>query len=156
MYEGYFVLTLTWFPPLLAQRKFVELMFDDDAEVVGKKARTKCLISQFKREISGIENRLTTAVKLTRLRGQKIVNEDGNKVTHDDFLSWLQFCVTGVSHPIQLPNNPMYMDAYIGGQEMWGGVVPKVGRKFIQVVSIQGFPLGVPPWNLERLGRTAG
>lgn len=37
MYEGYFVLTLTWFPPLLAQRKFVELMFDDDAEVVGKK-----------------------------------------------------------------------------------------------------------------------
>lgn len=151
MYEGYFVLTLTWFPPLLAQRKFVELMFDDDAEVVGKKARTKGLISQFKREISGIENRLTTAVKLTRLRGQKIVNEDGNKVTHDDFLSWLQFCVTGVSHPIQLPNNPMYMDAYIGGQEMWGGVVPKVGRKFIQVVSIEGFPLEFHPGILSAL-----
>ena len=136
---------------LLAQRKFVELMFDDDAEVVGKKARTKGLISQFKREISGIENRLTTAVKLTRLRGQKIVNEDGNKVTHDDFLSWLQFCVTGVSHPIQLPNNPMYMDAYIGGQEMWGGVVPKVGRKFIQVVSIEGFPLESHPGILSAL-----
>ncbi|EGQ8544898.1 VirB4 family type IV secretion/conjugal transfer ATPase [Vibrio parahaemolyticus] len=151
MYEGYFVLTLTWFPPLLAQRKFVELMFDDDAEVVGKKARTKGLINQFKREISSIENRLTTAVKLTRLRGQKIVNEDGSKVTHDDFLSWLQFCVTGVSHPVQLPNNPMYMDAYIGGQEMWGGVVPKVGRKFIQVVSIEGFPLESHPGILSAL-----
>ncbi|EKF73358.1 conjugal transfer protein TrbE [Alcanivorax hongdengensis A-11-3] len=151
MYEGYFVLTLTWFPPLLAQRKFVELMFDDDAEVVGKKARTKGLINQFKREISGIENRLTTAVKLTRLRGQKIVNEDGSRVTHDDFLSWLQFCVTGVSHPVQLPNNPMYMDAYIGGQEMWGGVVPKVGRKFIQVVSIEGFPLESHPGILSAL-----
>ena len=56
MYEGYFVLTPTGpgLPPLLAERKFVELMFDDDAEVVGKKARTKGLISQFKREISGI------------------------------------------------------------------------------------------------------
>ncbi|HCG9146937.1 TPA: VirB4 family type IV secretion/conjugal transfer ATPase [Vibrio parahaemolyticus] len=151
MYEGYFVLTLTWFPPLLAQRKFVELMFDDDAEVVGKKARTKGLINQFKREISGIENRLSTAVKLTRLRGQKIVNEDGSRVTHDDFLSWLQFCVTGVSHPVQLPNNPMYMDAYIGGQEMWGGVVPKVGRKFIQVVSIEGFPLESHPGILSAL-----
>ncbi|MBX4558821.1 conjugal transfer protein TrbE [Klebsiella pneumoniae] len=151
MYEGYFILTLTWFPPLLAQRKFVELMFDDDAEVVGKKARTKGLINQFKREISSIENRLTTAVKLTRLRGQKIVNEDGSKVTHDDFLSWLQFCVTGVSHPVQLPNNPMYMDAYIGGQEMWGGVVPKVGRKFIQVVSIEGFPLESHPGILSAL-----
>ncbi len=151
MYEGYFVLTLTWFPPLLVQRKFVELMFDDDAEVVGKKARTKGLINQFKREISGIENRLTTTVKLTRLRGQKIVNEDGSKVTHDDFLSWLQFCVTGVSHPVQLPNNPMYMDAYIGGQEMCGGVVPKIGRKFIQVVSIEGFPLESHPGILSSL-----
>ncbi|EEP5037155.1 VirB4 family type IV secretion/conjugal transfer ATPase [Vibrio cholerae] len=151
MYEGYFVLTLTWFPPLLAQRKFVELMFDDDAEVVGKKARTKGLINQFKREISSIENRLTTAVKLTRLRGQKIVAEDGSRVTHDDFLSWLQFCVTGVSHPVQLPNNPMYMDAYIGGQEMWGGVVPKIGRKFIQVVSIEGFPLESHPGILSAL-----
>lgn len=151
MYEGYFVLTLTWFPPLLAQRKFVELMFDDDAEVVGKKARTKGLINQFKREISSIENRLTTAVKLTRLRGHKIVAEDGSRVTHDDFLSWLQFCVTGVSHPVQLPNNPMYMDAYIGGQEMWGGVVPKIGRKFIQVVSIEGFPLESHPGILSPL-----
>lgn len=31
MYEGYFVLTVTYFPPLLAQRKFVELMFSDDS-----------------------------------------------------------------------------------------------------------------------------
>lgn len=27
------------------------------------------------------------------------------------------------------------------GQEFWGGVVPKIGRNFIQVVSIDGFPL---------------
>lgn len=151
MYEGYFVLTLTWFPPLLAQRKFVELMFDDEAEVVGKKARTKGLIDQFKREVSGIENRLSTAVNLTRLRGQKVVNEDGTKVTHDDFLSWLQFCITGMSHPVQLPSNPMYLDAYIGGQEMWGGVVPKIGRKFIQVVAIEGFPLESHPGILSAL-----
>lgn len=54
MYEGYFVLTLTWFPPLLAQRKFVELMFDDDAVVPDHKARTMGLIKQFKREITSI------------------------------------------------------------------------------------------------------
>jgi hypothetical protein len=34
----------------------------------------------------------------------------------------------------------MYLDAVIGGQELWGGVVPKIGRKFIQVVAIEGFP----------------
>ncbi|EHO0169621.1 VirB4 family type IV secretion/conjugal transfer ATPase [Salmonella enterica] len=152
MYEGYFVLTVTWFPPLLAQRKFVELMFDDDATAPDRKARTQGLIDQFKRDVRSIESRLSSAVSLTRLKGHKIVNEDGTTVTHDDFLRWLQFCVTGLHHPVQLPSNPMYLDALIGGQEMWGGVVPKVGRKFVQVVAIEGFPLESYPGILTALG----
>jgi len=152
MYEGYFVLTLTWFPPLLAQRKFVELMFDDDAIAPDHKARTTGLIEQFKREIIAIENRLSSAVKLMRMRGQKVVNEDGSTVTHDDFLSWLQFCLTGRHHPILLPSNPVYLDAVIGGQELWGGVVPKIGRNFVQVVAIEGFPLESTPGLLTALG----
>ena len=152
MYEGYFVLTLTWFPPVLAQRKFVELMFDDDAIAPDHKARTIGLIVQFKREITAIENRLSSAVKLTRMRGQKVVNENGSTVTHDDFLGWLQFCITGRHHPVLLPSNPMYLDAVIGGQELWGGVVPKIGRNFVQVVAIEGFPLESTPGLLTALG----
>lgn len=151
MYEGYFVLTVTWFPPVMAQRKFVELMFDDDTQSIGKKARTKSLVQQFEREVSAIESRLSSALELTRLKGQKIVAEDGTRLTHDDFLSWLQFCVTGQNHPIQLPNNPMYLDAYLGGQEAWGGVVPKIGRNFVQLVAIEGFPLESHPGILSAL-----
>ncbi len=152
MYEGYFVLTLTWFPPVLAQRKFVELMFDDEMKTPDRKARTMGLIEQFKREIANIEGRLSAAVKLTRLRGQKIVTETGKEVTHDDFLSWLQFCITGRHHPVQLPSNPMYLDAIIGGQELRCGVVPKIGRNFIQAVAIEGFPLESTPGILTALG----
>jgi len=152
MYEGYFVLTLTWFPPVLAQRKFVELMFDDNTPTPDHKARTMSLIEQFKREITNIEGRLSAALKLTRLHGQKIVNEDGTMATHDDFLSWLQFCITGKHHPVQLPSNPMYLDALIGGQELRGGVVPKIGRNLIQVVAIEGFPLESTPGILTALG----
>jgi type IV secretion/conjugal transfer VirB4 family ATPase len=152
MYEGYFVLTLTWFPPVLAQRKFVELMFDDDAVVPDHKARTMGLIEQFKREVVAIEARLSSAIKLTRMRGQKVVNEDSSEVTQDDFLSWLHYCVTGNHHPILLPSNPMYLDALIGGQDLWGGVVPRMGRKFIEVVAIEGFPLESTPGILTALG----
>jgi type IV secretion system protein TrbE len=152
MYEGYFVLTLTYFAPLLAQRKFVELMFDDDAKVPDHKARTQGLIDSFKRECTSIESRLSSAVHLQRLRGNKVVNEDGSSVTHDDFLRWIQFCVTGLNHPVLLPSNPMYLDAVIGGQELWTGVVPKIGRQFIQVVAIEGFPLESSPGILTALG----
>lgn len=151
VYEGYFVLTVTWFPPVLAQRKFVELMFDDDAVTPDHTARTMGLIQQFKREITSLESRLSSAVSLTRLRGQKVVLEEGREVTYDDFLSWLQFCITGIHHPVMLPSNPMYLDAVIGGQELWGGVVPKIGRKFIQVVAIEGFPLESTPGILSAL-----
>nr|AFS51466.1 TrbE mating pair formation protein [uncultured bacterium] len=151
MYEGYFVLSLTFFPPMLAQQKFVELMFDDDAAVPDHKARTHGLIEQFKRDCKSIEGSLSSVVKMQRLRGNKLELEDGRKVTHDDFLSWLQFCVTGVTQPVMLPSNPMYLDAIIGGKELWGGVVPKVGRNFIQAVAIEGFALESAPGVLSAL-----
>ncbi len=152
MYEGFFVLTVTYFPPLLAQRKFIELMFDDETTVANSRSRTQGLIDTFKRDCLNIESRLSSAVKTTRLRSNKLVQEDGSTVTHDDFLRWLQFCVTGLNHPIQLPNNPIYLDALIGAQEMWSGAVPRIGRKFVQVVAIDGFPLESTPGILTALG----
>lgn len=152
LYEGLFVLTVTWFPPMLAERKFVELMFHDDAEKPNNKSRTTHLIDFFKREVLNIESRMSAAVGLERLRGQPVMNEDGSKVTHDEFLQWLQFCITGVNHPVMLPTNPIYIDNLIGGKELYTGVTPKLGNKFIQVVAIEGFPLESTPGILTRLG----
>ncbi len=152
MYEGYFVLTLTYLPPLLAQSRFVEMMFDDEASAPDHKARTYALIDYFQRECINVQSRLSSALKLERLTGHTITNEDGSTVTHDDFLRWLQFCITGLNHPVQLPTNPMYLDAILGGQELQSGVVPKIGRKFIQVVAIEGFPLTSTPGMLTALG----
>jgi len=151
MYEGYFVLTLTFFPPMLAQQKFVELMFDDDTPPPDHKARTRNLIEQFKRDCLSVEGSLASVLKLTRLKGNRMVTEEGAEITHDDLLSWVQFCVTGVSQPVLLPSNPMYLDAVIGGKELWGGVVPKIGRNFVQVVAIEGFPLESAPGILSAL-----
>ena len=151
MFEGAFIFTVTWFPPILAQRRFTELMFDDDTPQPDRTARTQALIHQFEREIANLESRLSTAIHLTRLRGQKVTMEDGSTVTHDAFLSWLQFCVTGTHQPIQLPSNPMYLDAVLGGQELYTGVIPKIGNRFVQVVAIEGFPLESTPGMLAVL-----
>lgn len=152
LFEGFFVVTVTWFPPMLAERKFVELMFHDDADKPNNKARTHHLIDFFKREVKNIESRMSSAVTLERLRGKKIMNEDGSTVTHDEFLQYLQFCITGVNHPVMLPTNPIYIDNLIGGKELYTGVTPKLGNKFIQVVAIEGFPLESSPGILSHLG----
>ena len=152
MYDGYFVVTLTYLPPLVAQRKFVELMFDDDQAAVTAQDRTKGLVEQFTRDCTSFESRLSSVFRLQRLRGQSLILEDGSTVIHDEFLRWVQRCVTGLNQPVRLPAHPMYLDAVIGGQELWTGVIPKIGRQYMQVVAIEGFPLESTPGILTALG----
>lgn len=157
MYEGYFVLTVTFFPPVLAQKKFVEMMFDDDGAPKGNHtSSTLKIINKFKEDIKGIEGKLSLVLELERLKGRPVITEDGRQVTEDDFLAWLQYTVTGISQPVRLPNNPMYIDSLIGGQEFFGGVVPIIGNKYIQIVAIDGFPTESDPDILGGLAELAG
>jgi type IV secretion/conjugal transfer VirB4 family ATPase len=151
MYQGSFVVTLTWFPPLLAQRKFVELMFDDDREAPDKKAHTYGLLESFRRECANFESRLSTVLRLERLKGHPFLNEDGSTSILDAFLAHLQYCITGLRHPVLLPKHYVYLDAILCGQEMRGGVVPQIGRQYIQVVAIDGLPLESHPGILSAL-----
>lgn len=141
LYEGVFIITITWLPPRLNEQKFVDLMFDDEGIPADKNRRTHDLIETFRREIATIETGLSSAFSFVRLRAKKVTNASGKEVIYDEFLSWLQFCVTGLNHPVILPDTPAYIDALIGGQEFFKGIIPKIGKKFIQCVAIEGFPL---------------
>ena len=74
---------------------------------------------------------------------------------YDDLLSHLQYCVTGIRQPIQLPRTPIYLDAIIGGQELHGGVLPRIGRNYLQIVAIEGFPAYSFAGMLTSLGELA-
>ncbi|AMQ28651.1 TPA: conjugal transfer protein TrbE [Legionella pneumophila] len=150
LYEGYFVITLTWYPPVLAQKRFVELMFDDSGEKLNHKAKTHQLIETFKQSCRNFESRMSAALHLERLGSEVFINEN-IKVTQDNFLRHIQYCVTGINHPVNLPKNPIYLDALIGGQELIPGITPKIGRKFIQCVAIEGFPMESYPGILTLL-----
>ena len=150
LYEGYFIITLTWYPPVLAQKRFVELMFDDSGEKLNHKAKTYQLVETFKQSCRNFESRMSAALQLERLGSEIFINEN-NKVTQDNFLRHIQYCVTGINHPVNLPKNPIYLDALIGGQELTPGITPKIGRKFIQCVAIEGFPMESYPGILTLL-----
>lgn len=151
LYEGYFVITLTWYPPVIAQKRFVELMFDDEGLNLSQKAKTHQLIDEFKQACRNFESRLSTALRLERLNAERQVDEHSNSVIQDNFLRHLHYCVTGLNHPVNLPKNPIYLDALIGGQELILGITPKIGRKFIQCVAIEGFPMESYPSILTAL-----
>ena len=152
VYEGCFVLTATWFPPTLTQARFVELMFDDpEGKAKDLSRHGEKTLERFKREINSLQGRLSSALRLERLRGHVVEDEYGNMVTHDDFLRWLHYCLTGVNQPIVLPKSAAYIDCLIGGRDLTGGAAPLIGDKYIGVVGIDNFPFESSPGILSRL-----
>lgn len=154
MYETYFIITVTWRPPALAEQKLVEMLFDDDKAKPTRTQRTEALVAEFKKKIHSFASSLSNAFpKLEQLSTHRAFDMNGDPEVLDDLLSWLHFCVTGLNHPIRLPEAAMYLDRVIGGQEFWAGVTPKIGRKFIAVVSIEGFPSGTYPGILNEISQ---
>ena len=152
LYEGCFVLTATYFPPMLAQAKFVELMFDDpEGKATNLTERGAKIVADFKRDVNSLQGRLSTALSLERLHGYSFEDEHGKTIVHDDFLRWLHFCLTGQNNPVVLPKNPAYIDNLVGGQDMTGGMIPLVGNKYVMVVGIDNFPFESSPGVLSRL-----
>jgi type IV secretion/conjugal transfer VirB4 family ATPase len=139
-FETTYVFTLTWLPPLLRQRKVIDLMFTDDGEGKSKKGVARNVIADFKRGIDEIEGRLSAVVELERMREVPYEDEWGVSHVCDMLLQHIQYCVTGLNHPVNIPPCPMYLDSVIGGQDLWGGIIPRIGEKFIGAVGIDGFP----------------
>jgi type IV secretion/conjugal transfer VirB4 family ATPase len=148
VYEGYFVVTLTYLPPVVAQSRFVAMMFDDARTEAAPESLGTHLLSSFKRDIRAFEARVP--LRLERLRSHGASTEHG-LVRHDELLRWLHYCISGQSHPIGLPRCGAYLDLLLGGQDLWGGVIPRIGRNFIQVVALEGFPLESYPGMLNAL-----
>ena len=152
LYEGCFVVVATWFPPLLAQAKLVEYMFDDPAaQNASLTDHGEKLLEDFRRQINSLHGRLSPVLSLERLNTRTFEDEYGRSVRHDDFLRWLHFCLTGINQPIALPEDPAYIDCLVGGRDMTGGTIPLVGDKYVMAVAIDNFPFQSSPGILSLL-----
>ena len=155
LYESRFILCVSYVPQAGAVKKLSEVIYDDDAPKGDAVVAAGKTLELFEREIAALENRLSASFKLRRLRARTEIEEDGSEVVYDELLQHLHYCVTGIDQPIRLPAVPMYLDAVIGGQELWGGVTPRIGRKYLQVVAIEGFPAESYSGILTELGELA-
>jgi type IV secretion system protein TrbE len=151
VYEGRFVLIVTYQPPAEAIRQVGNLMFDDDCPPPDAGQVAQTTLARFNREVAALETRLSSVFRTQRLGVRREMTEHGEAV-YDDFLAHLQRCVTGLDHPIRLPRTPVLLDALIGGQELRGGSLPQIGRQYVQVVAIDGFPSESSPGMLTALG----
>ena len=154
-FQSRFILCVSYLPPSRTVRKLSELIYEDNSRKTDPRAEALNTLAFFERELSNLENRLTSSFKLNRLGPRKVVTEDGREVVFDDLLSHLQYCVTGIRQPVRLPRHA-YLDAVIGGQELYGGVVPQDWSQLHASRSDRRIPVRVVCGHVDQYRRDAG
>ncbi len=66
-------------------------------------------------------------------------------------LTYLHSCISPNKHQIDCPETPAYIDALIGGADLVGGLVPRLGGENLHMITVRGFPGESTPGILDEL-----
>jgi type IV secretion system protein TrbE len=139
-FETEHALILSYTPPLRRQTRIVDLIYDDDDPGAAETPPSERQIDYFQRTLADCEDALADLLNLRRMGGFTVEDNAGDSHLRDELVNYLQFCLTGELAGLNIPPCPMYLDAVIGGQELWAGDTPRIGECFICCLAIEGFP----------------
>ena len=146
-YEGEYAIVVQFTPPLRRKSKLADLIYDDDpAETVSPASR---ILEQFKKALGDLEDAVGDAVSLRRMESYTFADRFGRDHLRDHLVNYLHFALTGEEVALNVPPAGAYLDAVIGGRELWPGDTPRLGStldgRFICCVAIEGFPAKASP-----------
>lgn len=136
-YESDYYLVATYLPPSDRYSKLVGF-FVEGAE--RGEVDWSVVLAQFEGELAELRDRLRGRLHVERL-------DDAALLGH------LHACLTGLHHPVQVPEDGAYLNLVLSDRELVGGFEPRIGDKHIRVVAVQDFPWKPDPAALETLGR---
>ena len=152
-YESEFAIVVQFTPPLRRNSKVVDLIYDDDpAEAASPASR---ILTQFNKALADLEDAIGDAVALRRMKSYSVTDRFGREHLRDHLVNYLHFALTGEEIALNIPPAGAYLDAVIGGRELWPGDTPRLGSaidgRFICCVAIEGFPQESFPGILDAL-----
>lgn len=141
--QGFFstttVLSVTWKPSAVDAKLKKLTGMQQSANLLEQS------LESFKKTLSLFEDALSSisssngGITMDRLRSE-VITEHGQQVTLSPLLSFIQTCLTGDEFLPVVPHTPMYLDAILGGQHLVGGLEPRIGKKHIAVIALDGLP----------------
>jgi type IV secretion system protein VirB4 len=148
-YESEYFLTLTYLPPVEMEHKIHGLIFEGRKYSASQTANH--ILERFRSQLERFENVFGSLFKTERLRRLPIYDDLGFTHTHDRLLRYVRRCVSGNDHNFALPHIPVFLNETLACEDFRGGVEPRIGRKHIRVLAIDGFPRTSSPGLLREL-----
>lgn len=146
-FEGQCVFTFTYLPPLLMEAKAKNYLFEQSEDLKSKSGPVAMQqMEYFKRTVDDIVDELRIEMEsMIKLEPVMMHNLPTNsQVMLDPQVGFMHWCATGIRQPVIVPQHraPFGLDSIIGSQDFYGGLMPRVGKKFIKVISLEGMPEG--------------
>ena len=152
-FESRYVLVIQYTPPMRRKSKLADLIYDDDPSE--RQSPADRILQAFQKAITDFEDAIGDAVKLERMRAYVVTDRHGREHLRDELVNYLHFALTGEAIELNIPPAGAYLDAVLGGRELWAGDTPKLGDQFIACVAIEGFPMESWPQILDALDHLA-
>jgi type IV secretion system protein VirB4 len=131
-YRGAF----TWLPPPDETRRIARILFDGLATAAGD---WRTALDGFRRESAGLLDLVTDALP------------EAEALDDAELLTWLHSTISTRPHAVAPPATPMFLDAWLADTDLTGGVAPRLGDQWLQVVSVRGLPATTRPGLLDAL-----
>lgn len=148
-FETEYAIVFNYKPPSKTSTRFASLFHSGRAHE-GENAYLNTSLEEFRQKINTFYQGLRNELLLRRM-GKITVSIDGESYASDELVNHLSRCLTGKEVKVRLPDCPMYMDTWIGNEDLWVGDTPKFGRKYIAAITITGLPASSKPGILALL-----
>jgi type IV secretion system protein TrbE len=149
-FESDYFLTLTYLPPPEVEEKAKGWLFEGRGAYSSAKTAAQHL-DRFRLKVDMFENVFGQLFQTERLRRVTVADDYGEQHVHDRLLRYLRRCINGIDHPFALPDIPSYLNEILACEDFYGGMEPRIGRKHVRIVAIDGFPRLSSPGILREL-----
>ena len=149
-FESEYFLTLTYLPPLELEERAKGWLFEGGADHSSRRTAEQHL-GHFHAKVDAFENVFAQLFRTERLKRVTLKDDFGRVHAHDQLLRYIRRCVSGVDHPFAVPEIPCYLNDVLACEDFYGGMEPRIGRKSIRVLAIDGFPRLSSPGVLREL-----
>lgn len=147
-FESEYFLSVTYLPPVAREETVKGWMFEGMKREQGIAAR---VLEHFKARLTAFEDVFRSLFSVTRLKSLVEKDAAGNGVVYDELLRYVHRCITWNDHPVRRPDFPVYLSDLLATEDFVGGLTPRIGKKHLRVIGIDGFPRASVPGILAAL-----
>jgi type IV secretion/conjugal transfer VirB4 family ATPase len=149
-FESEYFLTVTYLPPVEAEERVKGWMFEGHGGYCGSRTAGQ-ILERFGGRLDAFENIFGQLFQTQRLGRSTALEDSGDAQIYDSLLRFLRRCVCGEDYPLALPEVPCYLNDLLACEDLSGGIEPRIGRKHVRVIAIDGFPKLSSPGILREL-----